>query len=313
MKYGIWLERWLDNFIKPSVKQQTFDFYYQLCNNHIKPSLGEISINKLTALDIQKFIISLDTCGNLKTGRGLSSNYINSIINVVQGSLKTACDLGIISQNFTGKIRRPKVIEKRVECFSLDEQRQIENAVLNHKKKKMLGVILCLYTGLRIGELLALTWDDINFQQGYINVTKSAHDCKINGRYEKVIGSTKSPTSNRIIPLPPQLIPLLSAWKTESTCDFLISDGSKPTYVRSYQSSFSSLLVKLGIAHKGFHSLRHTFATRALECGMDVKTLSEILGHKNSTVTLNRYAHSMYEHKVQMMNKIGSLYLFHKS
>ncbi len=307
-----WINEWLENYVKPTVRLQTYNCYYGLVATHIIPTLGQIELNDLTALDIQKFITSLKKCGNLKTGKGLSSNYINSIINVVQGSLKTAFDLGIISQNFIGKIRRPKTAEKCVECFSLDEQRQIENAVLNHKKKKMLGVILCLYTGLRIGELLALTWDDINFQQGYINVTKSAHDCKINGRYEKVIGSTKSPTSNRIIPIPSQILSFLSAWKTESACDFLIADGTKPTFVRSYQSSFSTLLKKLGIPHKGFHSLRHTFATRALECGMDVKTLSEILGHKNATITLNRYVHSLYEHKVEMMRKIGSLYEFHK-
>lgn len=307
-----WINEWLENYVKPTVRLQTYNCYSGLVATHIIPTLGRIELNDLTALDIQKFITSLKKCGNLKTGQGLSSNYINGIINIVQGSLKTAFDLGIISQNFTGKIRRPKAAEKRVECFSLDEQRQIEKAVLNHKKKKMRGIILCLYTGLRIGELLALQWDDIDFEKGYIKVTKSAHDCKIENEYERVIDVPKSPTSNRIIPIPSQILSFLSAWKTESACDFLIADGTKPTFVRSYQSSFSTLLKKLGIPHKGFHSLRHTFATRALECGMDVKTLSEILGHKNATITLNRYVHSLYEHKVEMMRKIGSLYEFHK-
>ena len=87
----------------------------------------------------------------------------------------------------------------------------------------------------------------------------------------------------------------------------MIADGDKPVFVRSYQQTFELLLKKLDRSHKGFHSLRHTFATRALECGMDVKTLSEILEHKNATITLNRYAHSMLEHKQDMMNRLGKL------
>ena len=87
----------------------------------------------------------------------------------------------------------------------------------------------------------------------------------------------------------------------------MVSANGKPVSVRSYQRSFELLLKRLNIPHKGFHSLWHTFATRALECGMDVKTLSEILGHKNPTVTLNRYAHSLMEHKAEMMNRLGKL------
>ncbi len=89
-----------------------------------------------------------------------------------------------------------------------------------------------------------------------------------------------------------------------SKCDYIIADGEKPVYMRSYQRSFEILLQKNEIERKGFHSLRHTFATRALECGMDVKSLSEILGHKSAIMTLNRYSHSMWEHKTEMMNKI---------
>ena len=95
--------------------------------------------------------------------------------------------------------------------------------------------------------------------------------------------------------------------KKKSKCEFVIADGEKPVFIRSYQRTFELLLKKLKLPHKGFHSLRHTFATRALECGMDVKSLSEILGHKNPTVTLNRYAHSLLEHKTAMMNRLGKL------
>lgn len=110
-----------------------------------------------------------------------------------------------------------------------------------------------------------------------------------------------------MIPLPKQLLPKLKSIKKNGNSDFVVSAGDKAVSVRSYQRSFELLLKKLNIPHRGFHALRHTFATRALECGMDVRTLAEILGHKNPTVTLNRYAHSLLEHKTAMMNRLGKL------
>ena len=95
--------------------------------------------------------------------------------------------------------------------------------------------------------------------------------------------------------------------KKKSNCKFVIADGEKSVFIRSYQRMFELFLKKLKLPYKGFHSLRHTFATRALECGMDVKSLSEILGHKNATITLNRYAHSLWEHKAEMMNKLSKM------
>ena len=95
--------------------------------------------------------------------------------------------------------------------------------------------------------------------------------------------------------------------KKQSKSDYVIENKGTAVFMRSYQRTFELLLKRLNIPHKGFHALRHTFATRALECGMDVKTLSEILGHKNATITLNRYAHSLWEHKSEMMNKLGKL------
>ena len=103
------------------------------------------------------------------------------------------------------------------------------------------------------------------------------------------------------------MLAMLKSIKKRSKSEYVVANGPNPVCVRSYQRSFTLLLRKLKIPHKGFHALRHTFATRALECGMDVKTLSEILGHKNATVTLNRYVHSLMEHKQEMMNKVGKL------
>ena len=180
---------------------------------------------------------------------------------------------------------------------------------MQDKRVKMKGIVLCLYTGLRIGELLALEWDDIDLQKGVLSVTKSCHDGKDeNGKYCRITETPKTSKSRRDIPIPKQIIPMLKEMKKASASALVISDGMKIPSVRAYQGSFALFLKKNGIPHRGFHSLRHTFATRAIECGMDVKTLSEVLGHKNATVTLNRYVHSMMEHKKAMMNKLGKLF-----
>jgi len=153
-----------------------------------------------------------------------------------------------------------------------------------------------------------LEWSDIDITKGELIVSKTCHYGKDErNSFGRITDTPKTKSSVRTIPIPKQLMPHLRAIKKKSCSTHVVSNGSKLISVRSYQRSFSTLLKKLNIPHRGFHSLRHTFATRALECGMDVKTLSEILGHKNPTVTLNRYAHSLMKHKREMMNKLGKL------
>ena len=303
MKYAEWLDIWLENYIKPSVKVRTYERYALIIDKHISTDVGKCEISELSALVLQNFITKLLESGNCKTGNGLSANSVNAIISVLQSSLQTAHLIGVANEYTANKIKRPKLIERSVECFSLKEQKQIEQAVLNSKKDKLFGILLCLYSGLRIGELIALQWSDIDFAKGTLTVSKSCHD----GKNGLIIDEPKTATSRRTIPLPKQLMPLVKMLKKRSDSDFVVSSHGKPLSVRSYQRSFELLLKKLDIPHRGFHSLRHTFATRAIECGMDVKTLSEILGHKNPTVTLNRYAHSLMEHKQDMMNRLGKL------
>ena len=172
----------------------------------------------------------------------------------------------------------------------------------------MIGVLLCLYTGLRLGELIALEWTDVDLSKAELHVNKTCFYGKNkNGGYRRYINEPKTLSSVRVIPFPKQLLPILREAKKRSQSPYVVADGEEPVSVRSYQRSFELLQKKLKIPRRGFHSLRHTFATRALECGMDVKTLSEILGHKNPTITLNRYVHSLMEHKRDMMNRLGKL------
>ena len=303
MKYIDWLTQWSENYIRPSVKVRTYERYMGIIEQHIKDKIGGMELNDLSPLALQSFITELLQMGNKRTGKGLSANSVIAVISVIQNSLKTAHMLGFLKEYKADKLKRPKLKEKPVECFSLKEQKQIEQAILNGKKDKLYGILLCLYSGLRIGELIALQWSDIDFIKGILTVSKSCHDSKDG----LVIDEPKTVNSRRLIPLPKQLLPILKSIKIKSDSPFIVSANGSPVSVRSYQRSFELLLKKLKIPHKGFHSLRHTFATRALECGKDVKTLSEILGHKNPTITLNRYAHSLMEHKADMMNRLGKI------
>lgn len=307
MKYKEWLNEWLENYVKISAKQRTVSRYTEIANDHLIPSLGEYELQSLSPIILQKYISELLACGNLKTGVGLSSSSVNSIITVIQSSLNVAFNLGFMTERVGDKLKRPKANEKNIECFSVEEQRAIEKAVLSDKRSHMFGVFLCLYSGLRIGELLALEWRDIDFVNCTLSVTKTCFDGKdANGVFGRITDKPKTLSSCRIVPLPKQIMPLLKSVKKNSKSFFVIAKGESGVLLRTYQRNFAALLKRLNIASRGFHALRHTFATRAIECGMDVKTLSEILGHKNPTVTLNRYAHSLMEHKKDMMNRLGT-------
>ena len=308
MLYKEWLSNWLENYVQPSAKRRTYTRYKEIVGQHIIPQLGNLKLSEITPYVLQCYVTELLKSGNLRTGKGLSANSVNSIITVIQNTLKMAYSIGIVSEYVGDKIKRPRISEKKIECFSMSEQKKIEQYILNEENTRFFGVLLCLYAGLRIGELLALEWSDIDMSKGELRVSKTCHYGKDeNGVFGRITDTPKTQSSIRIIPIPKQLMPHLRKIKKKSCSTHVVSNGSKLISIRSYQRSFASLLKRLNIQHRGFHSLRHTFATRALECGMDVKTLSEILGHKNPTVTLNRYVHSLMEHKKEMMNKLGKL------
>lgn len=309
MKYNDWLNFWLENYIEPNAKMRTTESYRRIIDKRLRQELGKCEMGELTAPTIQAFVTGLITKGNVATKKGLASSTVNTIITVIQSSLKTAVLSGYIEKNVAESVHRPKIKSKEIECFTVAEQKKMESAALCDKRTKMAGIVLCLYTGLRIGELLALTWEDVDLKSGLIAVNKACHDKIEKNGTARIVELPKTPSSKRIIPVPKQLLPVLRQLKKTGKCETVISSPEgKPIAIRSYQRSFSLFLKKLGIAHKGFHSLRHTFATRALECGMDVKTLSEILGHKNAAITLNRYVHSLTEHKRNMMNRLGKFF-----
>jgi len=307
MTYKEWLSEWLELYVKP-LKHRTYERYKDICNLHIIGQLGDYELDELTSLVLQKHVNDLMAHGNRRNGGTLSANFVNGIITVIQSSLKRANELGYTSTYHAGAIQRPRAEESVVKCFGVKEQKAIEKAVLEAPKRKMLGIVVALYTGVRIGELLSLTCSAVDMQKRTITVKTTCYESKDeNGKYAKMTDSTKSHRT-RVIPFPKQLLPIFKELKAQSKSGYLIENTKgEQMSVRSYQRSFELLVERLGVSKLSFHALRHTFATRALESGMDIKTLSEVLGHKSATVTLNRYAHSMMEHKQNAMDKFGAL------
>ena len=173
MRYQDWLEEWLAVYIKPTSKYKTYHRYEAIIRQRLIPKLGGYDLQDLTPLLIQRYIMELLQSGNLKNGMGLSVNSVDGILSVIQNSLKTAYAIELIPNYTMNKIKRPKIAEKQVSCFSAEEQKTIEKAVMKDKRDKMKGIILCLYTGLRIGELLALEWEDIDFSRAELIVNKT--------------------------------------------------------------------------------------------------------------------------------------------
>ncbi len=308
MKLKEWLDIWLNKYTKFAVKLRTYERYRYIIEKHINPKLGEFELDDLSAVTLQDYVLSELESGNLISSKGLANNSVIGIINVLKSALKLAKSLEICRVDNSDKIKLPMAIEKPVTAFEKREQEKLEKYCLSSNKTNYLGIVICLYTGIRLGELLALTWNDIDFKSGIMTISKTAYRIKQNGKPQVVIDKPKTKNSSRLIPLPKQLLEILKRAKKFSKSDFVLSTRTGGIVgTRAYQKTYERILKKLNIPYKNFHSLRHTFATRAIEMGMDVKTLSEILGHKNPVITLQRYTHSMLSYKTEMMNKMGKM------
>lgn len=306
MKYKEWLWVWLNDYQKNYLKPRTFRNYEGVARNHILPKLGEYELNELSLSVLQSFVVDRETNGRGIHKTGLASGTMKIIVNVLQKSLDMAVEIGEVEYHNANRIKMQKSSSsKEVECFSMAEQKIIENAILNKFPNKKIGILISLYTGLRVGEIVALRWEDVDFQNFTITVNHTAREIYIDGKRETVLDEPKTISSKRVIPIPKRLIPYMLITKSAYNCEYVVMCKNRSTTIRAYQKLYKRMLERENIKYRSFHTLRHTFATRALECGMDVKTLSEIMGHKTPTITLNRYSHSLTEHKIAMMNRLG--------
>lgn len=306
-----WLIKWLESK-KNSIKYRTFLRYSELIKLHIKEGLGGFAIEDLTLQIVQDFVNTQMQSGNLNNGEGMSTSSTKTMISIIKNSLDYAVDCGVLEQNKVSRLKNPKSVEKFVDAFTLQEQKKIENYILNNGRKNHIGIIICLYTGLRLGEMLSLSWQDIDFEHSMLMVNRTYAVVKNEiGEYKPHIDTPKTFNSHRAIPLPQFIIKQLKRLKKESQSEYVICTCNNTLVSpRSFQRTFEKITKKADVPKKNFHALRHTFATRALENGMDVKTLSEILGHKNPMITLTRYGHSLIETKRRMMNSLAKISVY---
>ena len=287
MKLKELLELWLERYMKHTIKIRTYNRYKSICELHLIKDLGEYELDELKPNVLQDFLLK-------KIDDHYSTNTIKGIVSVLKQALRLAITLEFVDKEYCSNLKMPSSEEKEISVFTKKEQQVIESFCLNHKKRNYIGIVICLYTGIRLGELLALTWDDIDFNSNLLTINKTSYSAKVDGKTQIIVDKPKTKKSNRVIPLPNQLVKLLKIIKKESNSKYVITTrNSGIVGNRSYQRTFKFILKKVNVPYRNFHSLRHTFATNAIELGMDVKTLAEILGHTNAMITLNRYSHSL--------------------
>lgn len=333
--FGAWLDEWLKVYAKPTVKLSTYGSYEGYIRNHIKPEIGKIKLRDLRADTLQKFInqkLIKGRCDKEKDANtdklvykkgGLSEKTIKNMYNMIHSALKQAYKNGLVYQNVSELINLPKQKKNEMSVLSLDEQKALQTAVKDERLG--IGIILTLYTGLRLGELLGLKFGDIDFDEKTIKIRRTLNRLKVyddkNKKTDIVIGEPKTDKAKRVIPLQDFLIPLLKAHKARifkeraivcnlyENNDFVMcNEFGRYLEPRTYQDFFKKMLKKSNIQNTNFHTLRHTFATRALESGFDVKVLADILGHADASTTLNKYAHALPDHKKTSMEKLSCLY-----
>ncbi len=290
------LYSWLES-IRICVKIQSYQKYKFLIDEHICPIIGMLSEKAITSQIIDEFIYNKHKSGQKRGNGSLSAGYVNTICYILNASL---------GELLNKQIKRPPVKKKQVTYLSLSEQKMLEKYIFENEPERGIGIVLSLYTGMRIGEVCALKWCDIDFLAKTVKINKTLSRIKNNyGEKKKtkvIVDSAKTENADRIIPLPKKIIDLL---KKIPQGEYVLRGRNKPYCdVRTYQYFFKKILSKCGMRDVNYHSLRHTFATRCIEAGVDVKTLSEILGHSNVNVTLNTYVHSTLKQKKMQMEKL---------
>lgn len=305
MKFIDWAYTYLNVYLKPRIKEHTYYIYKELLQNHIFPFFGNTDITKITINDVNNYFQNLLTKSNGR-GSNLKPSTINLVLVFFKSIFKEAYASEVITKNPTSRLKMLPNESLPIKVLSIKDQNKLVNHCLNNiDDSRYLGIIIALYTGLRIGELLGLTWSNIDFRGKTISINQTLVKYKNDEGYHHSLTNPKTSSSKRIIPISKQLEQLLKDEKQKKLSNFVVSKDHKYCLIRSYQEFFKSTLKKLNIEYVNFHVLRHTFATRCIELGIDIKTISEIMGHKNAIITLNRYSHSSILTKRKALNQLS--------
>lgn len=304
-----WLaSEWFES-IKLHTKASTQNKYHNMLTNYILPEYGNQPFNAITYDFIESHCKFLLEAGG-KKGNGLSPKTVSDVLAIIRNISKFAIRKGIYVACDASAVQIRQDV-KPMRVFSIVEQNQLCNHILENPEPCNIGILVCLFTGLRVGEICALRWEDISYSDQSIYIHHTLQRIQINqdhGAKTKVVVTTpKSTCSIRKIPLPDEISKILVLNQKSSSGYLLTNDNYKFVEPRTMQNKFKKILNDAGIENANFHALRHTFATRCVELGFDVKSLSEILGHATVNITMNRYVHPTYELKMKNMQKLSGL------
>ena len=283
-----------------SLKGASVYRYENLLNTHILPAFGNQRIDQITGTDINAFLSAKLVSGRADGKGGLSPTYVRSIMLVIKAVLAYAAE-NQMCVPLQSKISKPQAIAKELPVLTQNEQKLLVNMCLTQIDETKVCVLLSLYAGLRIGEVCALEWEDLDLENCLIHVRKTVS--RVSGTKENMARSTlviaqpKTRASFRDIPICSWLIPVLKQLHSTRRSAFVASPHVGFVSPRTFDYRYHKLLRTAGIQTINYHALRHTFATRCIEAGVDVKTLSELLGHTDASITLNTYVHSSMERK----------------
>lgn len=305
--YGEILKAWLLS-AKNRVKESTISRYNHILQRHIQPFLGNYQISEIGVALLEEYIDYLLQHGRLDGSGGLSPKSVADIIVVIKSSMRYAQENGYpVNCSPAGlSVKRSK---KDMRVLSKKEQQQLECVLMQDTDLTKFMVLLCLYTGIRIGEACALRWEHLQLDSGILKVRETMQRIQapqnITTKTKVIITEPKSACSKRDIPLPKFLIQYAAQFQAERKAFVLTGETDQFIEPRTLQNRFRNYVEASGIEHANYHALRHTFATRCVELGFEIKSLSEILGHANVNITLNKYVHSSIELKKLNMEKLN--------
>lgn len=304
--FGDLIKKWRKS-IRTKIKGSTEIKYDYLIEKHIIPRLGNIPIGKLNTDLLTEYIADKLLKGRLDGCGGLSASYVRTIAIIINSAINFGCNEGLCN------IRKIKsVIPSSGSCspeaMTKSEQTTLEKHLFYEKNGTNAAVLLSLRTGMRIGEICSLEWSNINFEEKYISVRKTVVRKKlVNHQIGFTIDTPKTVTSVRDIPITDELVAYLKCIRAHNNSAYVISEKERFMLPSTLEYRFHRLLKKVGIKDTNFHTLRHTFATRCIESGIDEKSLSELLGHSNVSITLNTYVHSSMELKKSHMENLSQM------
>lgn len=299
---------WLDS-IQPQIKKSSYIKYCNILQSYILPEFENVPLNELTSSRIQNFCDNLLKHGG-SSGEGLSPKTVMDILSLMRSILRYAQIHGYQPPS-TGKEVLIRQTSPDTVVIPRSAQEILCRYLYSHMSERSLGILLCLFTGMRVGEICALKWEDFSFHEKSIYVHQTMQRLQIPGSATKkthiVITSPKSKCSIRTIPIPDELIQLIQQEFPNRHGYVLAASDDKYVEPRTMQNYFRYVQIQCCLTPVNFHALRHTFATRCIELGFDVKSLSEILGHASVNITMNRYVHPSMELKQQNMQKLSKL------